>query len=105
MAALRPQGLLRGAMALPRRREVTMDEATDQADAVEHAAALAREIAPDLGAILFTHYPDADTLDTLRPGSAELGAVTAANRAAAAELAAAGVQVFVQVADKASFRR
>ncbi|MBR0667017.1 hypothetical protein GXW71_21835 [Roseomonas hellenica] len=82
-----------------------MDEATDQADAVEHAAALAREIAPDLGAILFTHYPDADTLDTLRPGSAELGAVTAANRAAAAELTAAGVQVFVQVADKASFRR
>lgn len=82
-----------------------MDDATDQADAVERATALAREIAPDLGAILFTHYPDADTLDTLRPGGADLGTVIATNRAAAAELAAAGVQVFVQVADRAAFRR
>lgn len=82
-----------------------MDDATDQADAVARAVALAQEIAPDLGAILFTHYPDADTLDTLRPGGADLGTVTATNRAAAAELAAAGVQVFVQRADRASFRR
>lgn len=82
-----------------------MDDATDRADAVERATALAQEIAPDLGAILFTHYPDADTLDTLRPGGADLDTVVATNRAAAAELAAAGVQVFVQRADRAVFRR
>jgi hypothetical protein len=82
-----------------------MDDATEQADAVERAVALAQEIAPDLGAILFTHYPDAETLDTLRPGGADLDTVTATNKAAAAELAAAGVQIFVQRADRAAFRR
>ena len=36
-------------------------------EAVDHAASLAREIAPDVASMLLTHYPDADTLDTLRP--------------------------------------
>jgi hypothetical protein len=74
-------------------------------DAAAQAAALAEEFAPDLGAILFTHYPDADSLDTLRPGSTDLDAVNAANRAAAAVLARQGVQVFVQRADRGAFRR
>lgn len=77
----------------------------DEADIVARAASLAQELAPDLGAVLFTRFPDADTLDTLRPDGPDLATVTAATRAAATALAAAGVQVFTQVADRASFRR
>jgi len=72
---------------------------------VEEAAALARELAPDLQAILITVYPDADTLDTLRPGETDIETATAIARAAAAEMAAAGVELFVQRADKSAFRR
>ncbi|WP_159995296.1 hypothetical protein [Roseomonas sp. 18066] len=74
-------------------------------DAAAQAAALAEEFAPDLGAILFTHYADADSLDTLRPGQTDIDAVNAANRAAAEVLARHGVQVFVQRADRGAFRR
>ncbi|ONG51766.1 hypothetical protein BKE38_15465 [Pseudoroseomonas deserti] len=74
-------------------------------DAAAQAAALAEEFAPDLGAILFTIYPDADSLDTLRPGQTDPDSVNAANRAAAAVLAREGVQVFAQRADRGAFRR
>ncbi|TPG53817.1 hypothetical protein EAH89_15350 [Roseomonas nepalensis] len=69
------------------------------------AEALARELAPDLSAVIITHYPDAETLDTFRPGEADLAAVAAVNRAVAAAMAEEGVEVLVQVADRASFRR
>ncbi|HEY4250714.1 MAG TPA: hypothetical protein VGM87_05925 [Roseomonas sp.] len=82
-----------------------MSEFTSDAETADRAAALAREFAPELGAVLFTHYPDADTLDMLRPGGAGFHTIAAANKAAAAALAALGVQVFVQVADRAAFRR
>jgi hypothetical protein len=72
---------------------------------IEQAIALARDAASDLTAILITHYPDAETLDTFRPGETDLATVAAVNRAVATELAAAGVRVFVQVADRAAFRR
>jgi hypothetical protein len=83
-----------------------MSEAADRrARIVERAAALARDVGPKLASVLLTHFPDADTLDTLRPGAEDLGTVAAVNRAVAAELASAGVQVVVQVADRAAFRR
>lgn len=72
---------------------------------IEQAVALARDAAPDLRSVLITHYPDVETLDTLRPGETDLGAVAAVNKAVASELAAAGVRVFVQLADRAAFRR
>ena len=72
---------------------------------IEQVIALARDAAPDLTAVLITHYPDVETLDTFRPGETDLGTVAAVNRAVAIELAAAGVRVFVQVADRAAFRR
>ena len=72
---------------------------------VERATALAREIAPAIGALLLTHYPDAETLDTLRPGGPELEAVVAINRAVALVMAEFGVDVLVQRADRAAFRR
>ncbi len=72
---------------------------------VDEAAARAREVAPALDSILVTHYPDADTLDTFRPGETDLDTVAAVNMAVATELAASGVRVFVQLADRASFRR
>ena len=74
-------------------------------DAVARAADLARDVAPDLAGILLTHYRDADTLDTLRPGETDLPTVTAVNRAVAAEMLEAGVEILVQVADRAAFRR
>jgi hypothetical protein len=74
-------------------------------EVVEQAAALARELGPELGSMLLTHYPDAETLDTLRPNSAPLETVAAVNRAVATELVGLGVTVFVQVADRAAFRR
>ena len=73
-------------------------------EAAEEAASLARDFAPELGAVLLTHFPDADTLDLMRPWEEDLGAVAARNRAVAAELAGQGVKVFVQVADRAAFR-
>ncbi|MDN3567643.1 hypothetical protein ACFQY5_12620 [Paeniroseomonas aquatica] len=77
---------------------------------VGQAAALAREFAPELDAVLLTHFPDAETLDLYRTGDfrlgeADLATVTAVNRAVAAELAANGVRVFVQRADRGAFRR
>ncbi|MDB5369369.1 MAG: hypothetical protein JWP20_927 [Roseomonas sp.] len=83
-----------------------MSEPNDRRrEAVAQAVALAAELAPDVASVLLTHYPDADTLDTLRPGSEDLETVAAVNRAVAAELASRGVAVFVQVADRAAFRR
>ena len=83
-----------------------MPRLTDRGDdIVRQAAALARDIAPDIDSILLTHYPDRDTLDTLRPGETDLAAVAAVNRVVATELTALGVEVFVQKADRAAFRR
>ncbi len=73
--------------------------------AVEQAAVLARDIGRDVDSILITHYPDHETLDTLRPGDSDLETVTAVNRAVALELAETGVAIFVQKADRAAFRR
>lgn len=75
------------------------------ADPVEEAAALARTVAPDLDAVLLTHFADPDTLDVLRPGETDIARVAAVNRAVAREMAAAGVEVLVQKADRAAFRR
>lgn len=72
---------------------------------VAAAVARAQDVAPALESILITHYPDADTLDTFRPGETDLDTVAAVNLAVAAELAASGVRVFVQRADRAGFRR
>lgn len=73
--------------------------------AIQDALALARELAPRMSAVVLTHFPDADTLDLMRPGAGPLEAVADLNRALAAELARDGVQVLVQVADRAAFRR
>jgi hypothetical protein len=78
---------------------------SERADPVAEAVALAQDIGGDIATILFTHYPDADTLDTLRPGGPSLATATAINRAAAAKLAAQGVEIFAQKADRAAFRR
>jgi hypothetical protein len=75
------------------------------AEAIAQAEALARDVAPDLATILLTHHPDADTLDTLRPGETDLETAQAVARAVAAEMVRAGVRVLVQRADKAAFRR
>ena len=72
---------------------------------VAAAVARAQDVAPALESILITHYPDADTLDSFRPGETDLDTVAAVNVAVAAELAASGVRVFVQRADRAAFRR
>jgi hypothetical protein len=72
---------------------------------IAQSVAKARDIAPDLESILFNLYPNADTLDTFQPGETDLATVVAVYRAVAAELAACGVRVFVQRADRASFRR
>jgi hypothetical protein len=77
----------------------------DQDDRVNQAVCLARDIAPGIDAVLITHYPDAETLDTFRPGETDLPAVQAVNRAVAAEMLDAGVEVLVQLADRAAFRR
>ena len=73
--------------------------------AVAQAEALAQEVGADIASVLITHFADAETLDTLRPGGPDLATVTAVNRAVATELAAQGVEVFVQLADRAAFRR
>jgi hypothetical protein len=77
---------------------------------VTNAAMLARDIAPELGVVLLTHYPDADTLDIFRPGGTDpmapdLATIRAVNQAVAAEMLEAGVKVLVQKADRAAFRR
>ena len=72
---------------------------------VAQAVQLAREVAPDLSNVLLTHYQDADALDVLRPGETDLETVAAVNRAVAAEMVEYGVEVWVQQADKAAFRR
>lgn len=82
-----------------------MPKPTNRDDRVIQAAELARDVAPDLDVILLTHYPDVETLDTLRPGETDLPAVLAVNRAVALEMLDAGVEVFVQRADRAAFRR
>jgi hypothetical protein len=75
-------------------------------DVVGQALMLARDIAPDIGRIVFTHYADRDTLDVFRPGTTtDLEAVVEVNKAVAAELTALGVEIFVQRADRAAFRR
>jgi hypothetical protein len=76
-----------------------------QAAIIAQAIDLARDVAPDLAGVLLTHYRDADTLDTLRPGETDLPTVTAVNRAVAAEMLDAGVEILVQIADRAAFRR
>lgn len=83
-----------------------MPSTTNEVQAiVGRATALAREIAPAIDALLLTHYPDPETLDTLRPGGPELGTVVAINRAVAPVMAEFGVDVLVQRADRAAFRR
>ncbi len=72
---------------------------------IEAATALALEVAPLLDAVILTHHRDADTLDLMRPGETDLETVQAVNRAVAAELDLEGVEVIVQRADRAAFRR
>ncbi len=87
-------------------QDTRLPDPTDRPDPRVHQAAdLARDVAPDLDVVLLTHYPDLETLDTLRPGETDLHTVQAATRAAAAELLRAGVELLVQRADKAAFRR
>ena len=74
-------------------------------DAVKQAVSLARDIAPEMEAILLTHYPDAETLDTFLPGAPPLATVHAINQGVARAMAAAGVEVLVQRADRAAYRR
>lgn len=80
-----------------------MDDEAD--DPVEAAAELAREVAPDLDGILVTIYPDADTLDTIRPGDADVETVNAVASAVGRTMSEEGVAVFVQRADRGAFRR
>ena len=82
-----------------------MPNSTDQNDRVNQATWLARDIAPDIDVVLITHYPDAETLDTVRPGDTDLSTAIAVNRAVAQEMAGAGVEVLVQRADRGAFRR
>jgi hypothetical protein len=83
-----------------------MPHVKDQRDeAVAAAAELARDVAGNLDAVLLTHYSDLETLDTLRPGETDIETVQAVNRAVAAEMIGQGVEVFVQRADRAAFRR
>ena len=81
------------------------DPIDHQDERVNHAADLARDVAPDLDVVLLTHYPDTETLDTINPGETDLRTVHAMTRAAAAELLQAGVEILAQRADRAAFRR
>jgi hypothetical protein len=74
-------------------------------ECVAQAVDLARDVAPDLDAVLLTHYADAETLDTLRPGESDLATARAVNRAVAEEILHASGEVVVQRADRAAFRR
>lgn len=82
-----------------------MAKTTNQDERVNQAIWLARDIAPAIDLILITHYPDVETLDTVRPGETDLQTVLAENRAVALEMLEAGVEVLVQRADRAAFRR
>ncbi len=78
----------------------------DEADGlIEAALDLAREVAPGLDAVLVTIYPDAETLDTIRPGDTDVETANAVARAVAGAMAAEGVEVLVQRADRGAFRR
>lgn len=79
------------------------DDAAD--DPVEAAVELAYDIAPDLDALLLTLYPDAETLDVIRPGDTDVETANAISRAVAAVMAEEGVEVVVQRADRGAFRR
>jgi len=74
-------------------------------DRVHQATHLARDVAPDLDTVLITHFPDVETLDTFRPGETDLATALAVNRAVAEEMHDAGVEILVQRADKAAYRR
>lgn len=78
---------------------------TGEDDPIEAALELAREVAPDLDAILLTLYPDAETLDIFRPGDADLETANAIARAVGQAMAEEGVEVLVQRADRGAFRR
>jgi hypothetical protein len=80
-------------------------EMTNQDDRVNQATCLARDTAPDIDLVLITHYPDVETLDTVRPGETDVQTALAVNRAVALEMLDAGVEVLVQRADRAAFRR
>jgi hypothetical protein len=80
-------------------------QSNDQDDPINQAACLARDTAPGLDVVLITHYPDVETLDTFRPGETDLQNALAVNRAVALEMLDAGVEVLVQRADRAAFRR
>ena len=82
-----------------------MPRPTDQDDRVHQATSLARDVAPDLDTVLLTHFSDVETLDTIRPGETDLATILALNRAVAVEMYDAGVEVLVQHADRAAFRR
>ncbi len=83
-----------------------MSEFTESKDdAIDRAVALAQYVATEINTVLLTHYPDRDTLDTFRPSAADFDTVTATNRAVATTLAAMGVEILVQRADRAAFRR
>lgn len=80
-----------------------MDDAAD--DQIDAAAELARDVAPELDAVLITLYPDAETLDMIRPGDTDVETANAVARAVAAIMAEEGVEVAVQRADRGAFRR
>ena len=82
-----------------------MPKPTDHDDRADRATTLARDVAPGIDVVLLTHYHDVETLDTLRPGETDLPSVHAVNRAVALEMLEAGVEVLVQRADRAAFRR
>lgn len=83
-----------------------MQQMDDAADAlVEAAAELARDVAPGLDAVLVTLYPDAETLDMIRPGDTDVATANAVAQAVAAIMVEEGVEVVVQRADRGAFRR
>ena len=82
-----------------------MPNTTDQSGPARQAAHLARDVAPDIDVVLITHYPDIETLDIFRPGDTDLQTACAVNQAVALEMLNAGVEVLVQRADRAAFRR
>lgn len=75
-------------------------------EVVTTARSRARDLAPELRSVVLTHYPDAETLDLMRPGGeVPLAVLQEANRAVAAEMLRQGVVVLVQQADRAAARR
>lgn len=86
-------------------RSFMLQASNQPGEEIEAAVALAREIAPELEAVIITHYRDEDTLDMMRPGETDLETVRAVNMAVATELDMEGVEVIVQRADRAAFRR